>query len=152
MASAIIGEPGIGKSRLVREIEQRTRADGALLLHTECRKESRAEQWHPVRSLLAELASFGHDDNNDIRWTKFRAALTPHVPDPDRDLPLLALVAGIVAPDQISLPDVHPVLLRELTLTAVSDVLAIWRRPRPPSSLWKIYSGRIPAPSNSSRG
>jgi class 3 adenylate cyclase len=123
-ASAVTGEPGIGKSRLVHEIEQQIRADGAQVAHTECRAESRAEPWHPIRSLLAALAGFGHDDDNDTRWAKFCTALSPHVPDPDRDLPLLALIAGIVAPDQVSLPDVHPVLLRELTLTTVSDVLS----------------------------
>jgi class 3 adenylate cyclase len=123
MASAVTGEPGIGKSRLVHEIEQQIRADGGQVLHAACRRESRAEQWHPIRWLLAGLAGFGHDDDNDTRWAKLRTALTPHVPDPDRDLPLLALVAGVVATGQIDLPDVHPVLLRELTLTTVSDVL-----------------------------
>ena len=123
MASAVTGEPGIGKSRLVDEIEHRVHAEGAQLLHTQCRRETRAEQWGPIRSLLARLARFGHDDDSNARWVKFRTAMTPHLPDPERDLPLMALVAGIVNQDQISLPDVHPVLLREQTLATLSNVI-----------------------------
>ena len=122
-ATVIVADPGVGKSRLIREVEQSVGADGGQVLRTACAEASRAEQWHAVRRLIGAVAGLRHDDDNEVRWTKLGEALAPVVPDPTRDLPLLALVVGVPADGRYALPDLHPAALRELTLTCAVDVL-----------------------------
>ncbi len=119
----LVGEPGLGKSRLIREVERAVTDAGGQVLRTACAVTSRAEQWYSLRRLLGSVAGFRHDDDNEERWTKLSAALLPIVPDPTRDLPLLAHVAGIPGSGRFQLPDLHPAALRELTLCSARDVL-----------------------------
>ena len=122
-ATVVVADPGVGKSRLIREIEQTVVDDGGQVLRTACAEASRAEQWHAVRRLIGAVAGLRHDDDNEVRWTKLGEALAPVVPDPARDLPLLALVVGVPADGRYVLPDLHPAALRELTLKCAVDVL-----------------------------
>ena len=122
-ATVVVADPGVGKSRLIREIEQTVSDDGGQVLRTACAEASRAEQWHAVRRLIGAVAGLRHDDDNEVRWTKLGESLAPVVPDPARDLPLLALVVGVPADGRYALPDLHPAALRELTLKCAVDVL-----------------------------
>jgi len=60
---AVVGDPGVGKSRLVWEFTRRHFADGGLVLEGGCVPYGRTTAWRPVRELLEnyfELES--HDD------------------------------------------------------------------------------------------
>jgi class 3 adenylate cyclase/tetratricopeptide (TPR) repeat protein len=122
-ATALIGEPGVGKSRLAYEVQQFLSADGATVLRTACSEAQEQQQLGPVRSLIAAVAGIGHGDSHSMRWRKLCDAFTAVVPDPERQLPLLAFAAGIPPQAGYHLPDLYPVALREMTLGTIADVI-----------------------------
>jgi tetratricopeptide (TPR) repeat protein len=100
---SICGEAGIGKSQLLRHLEQRARAAGALLLAVACRPEARHTPLHPLRQAFRLLEDFSEDQ-------PFRKTATCH----DRQI-IRAFIAGNCSPHQSRLQDL---LLEEIRYRA----------------------------------
>ncbi len=93
----LVGEPGIGKSRLVEEL--RRRSDGLRVLQATCEEYESSTPYHPVRALLHEVAALPADTAPE----EVLDALTRHVEPADAELvPLLPLLG---VPLDVALPD-----------------------------------------------
>ena len=92
------GEPGIGKSRLVRELRDRVEQDGAIRIEFRCSPYHQNSALYPVIEHLQRLLQWQKDDTPQIRTVKLQATLARYR-FPQADTP--ALFAAL-----LSLP--HP--------------------------------------------
>jgi class 3 adenylate cyclase/tetratricopeptide (TPR) repeat protein len=86
-AVAVIGEPGVGKSRLFYEFVDSSRTGGWRILETGSVSFSKAQAYQPLRELLREFFRIaGHDQPEearrkiDARWQALEPVLQPFLP------------------------------------------------------------------------
>ena len=119
---AVVGEPGVGKSRLFHELIQSPGAVGCRMLHASAASHGQAISYLPVVDLLKAL--FRIDEQDDTR--SIRAKATGHVLTLDEGLrsllpPILWLLDAL--PEDDRLRDLEPPQRRELTLDAIKRLL-----------------------------
>jgi class 3 adenylate cyclase/tetratricopeptide (TPR) repeat protein len=127
---AVVGEPGVGKSRLFHELIQSPGAVGCRVLHASAASHGRAISYLPVVDLLKAL--FRIDEQDDTR--SIRAKATGHVLTLDESLrsllpPILWLLDAL--PEGDRLRDLEPPQRRELTLDAIKRLLCRESRLQP---------------------
>jgi adenylate cyclase len=117
----IVGLPGIGKSRLVRETAAIAAARGVAVFTTYCESHARDIPFHVVVRLLR--TAFGI---TDLFGEAARARMRAQVPDADPDdLVLFDDLLGIADP-ALALPDIAPDARRR-RLTALVDAATLAR-------------------------
>jgi class 3 adenylate cyclase len=119
---AVVGEPGVGKSRLFHELSHSDRAVGCRILQASAASYGRATSYLPVIDLLKAL--FRIDERDDIR--SIRAKTTGHLLTLDEALkdllsPVLWLLDAL--PKEDRLWDLEPPQRRQLTLEAIKRLL-----------------------------
>jgi class 3 adenylate cyclase len=120
-AVLISGEPGIGKSRLVRAVQERLEGEAVLQLRYFCSPPHRDSPLYPVIAQLEAVASLGREDTAEAKLAKLRALLAKS----DANNEAIALLAGLLsipAGEQYRLPEMGPQKLRERTLQALLDL------------------------------
>jgi class 3 adenylate cyclase/predicted ATPase len=110
----ISGEPGIGKSRLVRAL--RDRSANATVLSFYCSPIFQDTPLFPVITQLERIAGFSRSDTSEERLAKFEALVDRSIGDE-----AIALIAALLSlqTDRYPPPDVSPQRRRERTLHAV---------------------------------
>jgi class 3 adenylate cyclase/predicted ATPase len=73
----VSGEPGIGKSRLIDEIEDMATAAGGGVLRAYCTAYTATSALHPVVELLLQQCAISTDDDISTRWRKIEETMTP---------------------------------------------------------------------------
>src|SRR6266542_1798157 len=119
---AVVGEPGVGKSRLFHELTHSHRVAGCRILQASSMAYGRATSCLPVIDLLKVYLRI--DERDDIR--SIRAKVTGHLLTLDEALkdvvpPVLWLLD--VMPEEDSLWDLEPPRRRQLTLDSVKRLL-----------------------------
>jgi class 3 adenylate cyclase len=119
---AVVGSPGIGKSRLVREVTEIAAARGVEVFGAYCESHATDVPFHMVARLLrASTGVRGLDD------PAARLRVRAQVPDADpEDLLLLDDLLGITDPD-LELPKIDPDARRR-RLTALVNAASLARR------------------------
>lgn len=72
------GEAGIGKSRLLEVLKERTGETASFRLEARCSAYHRNTPFYPVVELLEGLLHWRRDDTVETRWAKLDAALAEH--------------------------------------------------------------------------
>jgi len=118
---AITGEPGIGKSRLVREFSERIAADAHTALDLACSPFATGSAFQPAIELFERGFGFAETDAPAERLAKLEAALMqiPGV-EPKDAVPYLAALLGLPPSARFPLEHMSPELQREKTLQALS--------------------------------
>lgn len=114
------GEPGIGKSRLLRELRQRLRGQGHEPLEMRCRPDGGLSPFHGVADALTRLLGLDAADAENIDPARIEQALPPALRSPQA----AALVAGVVSAPAGVASEQTPERLRERTL----QLLVAWFR------------------------
>ena len=119
---AVMGEPGVGKSRLFHELTHFHRAVGCRILQASAASYGRATAYLPVIDLLKAL--FRIDERDDVR--SIRSKATGHLLTLDEALknllpPVLWLLDAL--PEGDRLWDLEPPQRRQLTLDAIKRLL-----------------------------
>ena len=122
-AVLITGEPGIGKSRLVRAVQERLAGEGAVRPRYFCSPQHRDSALYPVIARIRRAAGFGADDTAATRFAKLRALLAKSDVS-DNALALVAALLSIPADEPYRLPETSPQKLRENTLAALLGLFA----------------------------
>ena len=115
---AVVGDPGIGKSRLFHEVTHSDSVRGCRVLQTSCLSYGQAMSYRPVIDLLR--AYFRIDDRDDLR--SVRAKITGHVLTLDESLrDLLSPIFWLfdVLPEADALGGLEPPQRRQVTLDAL---------------------------------
>jgi class 3 adenylate cyclase len=111
------GEPGIGKSRLLRAFEQRLSGDGAIILQYFCSPHRADSAFSPIVEQLERAAKFSHTDSTTQRLAKLEALLAPSKAS-DEQVGLVANLLGIRA-DGHRFPGLSPQQRKDRTLAAL---------------------------------
>ncbi len=127
---AVVGEPGVGKSRLFHELTHSHRVAGCRTLQASAVSYGQATSYLPVIDLLK--AYFRVDERDDTR--SIRAKVTGHqltLDDALKDVvaPVLWLLDAV--PEEDGLWDLEPPERRQLTLDAVKRLLLRESRVQP---------------------
>ena len=116
----ISGEPGIGKSRLVRALQDRLARAAVLSFY--CSPIYQDAPLFPVITQLERTAGFRRDDSPEERVTKFKALIRPSIGD--EATALIAALLSVATGDGYPRPNLSPQRRRERILEAVVAQIA----------------------------
>ncbi|MBV9354585.1 MAG: AAA family ATPase, partial [Chloroflexi bacterium] len=119
----ITGEPGIGKSRLVRAVQERVAGERPVLPRYFCAPHHRDSALYPVIAQLEGVAGFGRGDTAEAKLAKLRALLAKSDAS-DETVALIAALLSIPVGEPYRLPEASPQTLREKTLAALLELFA----------------------------
>ena len=144
------GEPGIGKSRIVRTICERVEAEPHLRLRCQCSPYHTSTAFHPFVEQLERAAGFTRDDTAAAKLDKLEALLAQGTERVGEVAPLLAAMLSIPTVGRYP-PLAHgPERQRELTVAALVEQLLGLARQRPVLCVCEDVHWADPAPSTSS--
>jgi predicted ATPase len=117
------GEPGIGKSRIVREVRERLAAEPHLQLIHQCSPYHQTSPLHPVVEHLERAAGFARDDPSEVKLDKLEALLARGTDKLDEAIPLIAALLGISTAERYPALQLTPQRQKHLTLEALLEQL-----------------------------
>jgi class 3 adenylate cyclase/predicted ATPase len=126
----ITGEPGIGKSRLVRVLRDELATTSHVWLESACSPDYRESPLRPTIDMLGDALAFDGADDPAARRAKLEAALEAAGLPVAEALPLLATLLSLPLPPDIVLPPASPARQQQRTrelLVAWIDALAAAR-------------------------
>jgi class 3 adenylate cyclase/predicted ATPase len=123
----ISGEPGIGKSRLVRVLQDKLANFAALSFY--CSPSYQDSPLYPVIVQLERAAGFRRDDTPEERFTKFEALLHPSIGN--EAIALIAALLSVPGGERYPPPNLSPQRRKERTLEALIAQLAGLASQRP---------------------
>ncbi|QYG91991.1 AAA family ATPase [Iamia sp. SCSIO 61187] len=134
LVGIVVGDTGVGKTRLVREAAERMAAGrDVLLLDGRCVPYGEANVWWPLAEALyahCELeASADHDEVHAAVWARVAAALGDECPDEDLDRVAVGLLTLMGRDPALDSRD--PARAREAAVDAFVDFLEGHARRRP---------------------
>src|SRR5262249_40657428 len=116
----VTGEPGIGKSRLMRAVQDRLAAELHGPLIYQCSPHHQDSALYPVISQLLRAADIGREDIVNTRIDKLAALLTKSGGSKDDEMALLAALLSIPVGDRFPVPLLTPGQLKERRLGALT--------------------------------
>jgi predicted ATPase len=117
------GEPGIGKSRTVRELRARLQGDPHTHLLHQCSPHHTTSPLHPLIEQLERAAGFARDDPPEARLDKLEALLALGTDKLDEAAPLIAALFGITTGERYALPELTPQRQKQRTLEVLVEQL-----------------------------
>src|SRR6516165_7146683 len=126
----ISGEPGIGKSRITAELEERLHAELHLRLRYFCSPYHQDSALFPFIDQLGRASGFVPDDPPAARLEKLEALLARAAP-PAADVAFIADLLSLPASERHPLPNLSPQRKKERTLEALLRQLEGLVRQRP---------------------
>jgi predicted ATPase len=127
----ISGEPGIGKSRIVRSILNQLGDEPHVRMRFFCAPNRQGSALYPVITQLERVAGFERDDSAEQRLDKLEAVLAQAITDDlGEAVPLIAELLSIPTDARYPRLDLSPQRRREKTLRAfLAQVEGLARRP-----------------------
>ena len=117
------GEPGIGKSRLVREVRARLKGEPHIRLLYQCSPHHTTSPLHPLVEQLERAAAFARDDPPAARLRKLETLLARGTDRPEQAVPLIAALLGLSTEGRYPALDLTPQRQKQLTLEALVEQL-----------------------------
>jgi TolB-like protein/class 3 adenylate cyclase/predicted ATPase len=114
----ISGEPGLGKSRIVAELEERVGAEPHFHLRYFCSPHHQDSALFPFVEQLAHAAGFARDDLAAVKWEKL-AALLARAASPNEDVALLADLLSLPVTERRPPPSLSPHQKKDRTSAAL---------------------------------
>ena len=117
------GEPGIGKSRLVREVRARLKDEPHVRLLYQCSPHHTTSPLHPVIEQLERAAGFAAGDRAEEKLDKLAALLARGTDRPEQAVPLIAALLGLPTEGRYPALDLTPQRQKQLTLAVLIEQL-----------------------------
>ena len=128
----LVGEPGIGKSRLIEALRHRIAGDSHTRLRYQCSPYYASSALYPFIVQLERAAHFEADDTAAQKLAKLEAALSQAVPHGDDVMPLFAAMMSVPIVDDRYRPlTLSPEKQRAKTIEALGDQLLSLARRQP---------------------
>jgi len=130
----IIGEAGIGKSRLVTELKQRESIQRVTVLEGRAISMGRNLSFHPIVDLIKQWAEIGTEDSEAVAFARLEAALYGVLQGKAVDvLPFIATLMGMKFPEKYSasMKGIEGEALEKLIRKRVGDLLSVASERRP---------------------
>lgn len=120
----VVGEAGIGKSRLLDALAASPDADGVAWLSTSCQAYESATPYFPFRAVLRAALGVDEDAGPADVARRLRAVVTELAPELGPWLPLLAIPLDVTVPATPEADQLEERFRRERLELAVGDLLA----------------------------
>jgi class 3 adenylate cyclase/predicted ATPase len=117
------GEPGIGKSRLTRALQDWIGDEPHTRLLYQCSPHHTSSALYPIINQLEIGAQFETGDDANARLDKLEALLAQSGQPTNEAIPLIAALLSIPADERHPLPELTPQRQKDRTLTALVDQL-----------------------------
>jgi class 3 adenylate cyclase/predicted ATPase len=127
----ISGDEGIGKSRLVAALEQRTTDEPHTVLRYQCSPHHTNSALYPFIAQLERAVGFKADDTPEERLDKLEALLATAAPSVQETAPLFAELLSIPFDDRYPKLPPNPVQQRRRTFAALLDQFENLARQKP---------------------
>ena len=114
----VAGEAGLGKSRIIAELEERLCAEPHLHLRYFCSPYHQDSALHPFIDQLGRVAGFARDDEPAIKLEKLEGLLARAAP-PEEDIAFITDLLSLPGSERHPLPDLSPQRKKERTLAAL---------------------------------
>ena len=122
----LTGEPGIGKSRLVRVLKEQVSRTPHVRLECRCSPDFEHSPLYPVLDLLPRLCGWNRDDSPETKLAKLEKPLARYAVSLSETVPLFASLLSLPASPRYPLPPMTAERQKRATLDAlVRTVLAI---------------------------
>jgi predicted ATPase/class 3 adenylate cyclase len=118
------GEPGIGKSRLVRELRGRVEDEAHIRLLYQCSPHHTTSPLHPVIEQLERAAGLERDDRAEDKLAKLEALLARGTNKLDEAVSLVAALFGIAGGKGYPVTEMTPQRQKQRTLEVLVEQLA----------------------------
>jgi len=126
----ISGEPGLGKSRITAELEERLQSEPHVPLRYFCSPFHQDSALYPFIDQLGRASRFARDDPPAARLEKLEALLARAALS-DEDVAFLADLMSLPASERHPLPNLSPQRKKENTLEALIRQLEVLARQQP---------------------
>lgn len=123
-AVLLMGEPGIGKSRLVKELRDLIGTESHCSIRYYCAPFYQSSALHPVINQLERAAQFNRDDSPTTKLDKLEALLDSFGREVPESLPLLAALLSIPTEGRYPPLNLAPQRQKERTLAVLQTWLA----------------------------
>jgi class 3 adenylate cyclase/tetratricopeptide (TPR) repeat protein len=120
-AVLILGEPGIGKSRLLEALHRNVSATPHAFVGWQCSAFHQTKPLYPIIEHLTRAADINDGDDAPTRLAKLTTLLTVAEMPIEGALPLLAALLSLPPEAGYSLPDLTPTQRRSATIAALGD-------------------------------
>jgi class 3 adenylate cyclase/predicted ATPase len=117
------GEPGIGKSRLVRELRDHLADEPHIRLLYQCSPHHTTSPLHPMIEQLERAAGFERNDSPEVKLAKLEALLARGTDQLDQAAPLIGALLGLPAEGRYPALDLTPQRQKQRTLEVLVDQL-----------------------------
>jgi class 3 adenylate cyclase len=94
----VSGEPGIGKSRLLREFHERVRREGVTPIEFHCSSYHQNSAFYPIVACLQRVLQFNREDSPEERLRKLEEEVRRALPLQPDTMPLLASLLSLPHP------------------------------------------------------
>jgi class 3 adenylate cyclase/predicted ATPase len=131
------GEPGIGKSRLLRALRERLGDEPYTPLSLYCSSYHSNSALYPVIIQLGRAARLDRDDPSEAQLAKLEALLEPSSERLREVLPLIAALLGVPTGDRYPALALTPEVQKRRTLHALVDQLAALAARQPVLALYE---------------
>jgi class 3 adenylate cyclase/predicted ATPase len=125
------GEPGIGKSRIVRELRDRLAGADHHSLRCQCSPYYTNTALHPYIAMLERTATFAPGDSAQVRLDKLERMLAALALDVGSGAPLLAALLSVESADRYPAIRTSPQRQKEDTLSLLAEIVFRLARQRP---------------------
>ncbi len=129
--SLLTGEPGIGKSRLAREVREHVSGQGHTFLECRCSPETQNNALFPVIGLLGHLVQREARPSMRARGEALEALLSRHGLSLAETMPLFGSLLSLPLGERYPPLDASPQRQKELTLNAVLSLLSAMAEEQP---------------------
>jgi class 3 adenylate cyclase/predicted ATPase len=133
----LAGEPGIGKSRLLRALRQELSGEPHVALSHFCSPYHTNSALHPIIAQLERAAGFAPGDEPAARRTKLEELLGQVTAQLEEALPLLGALLGLPADAHYPVPNLSPQRQKQRTLEVLIEQLAGLAQGRPVLELYE---------------
>jgi class 3 adenylate cyclase/tetratricopeptide (TPR) repeat protein len=118
----LCGEPGIGKSRILRALREEVVGEGAIVWQHQCSPYFANSALYPVINRLERGLEFGREDSPDARLDKLERVLTGYG-RPAIDASLIGRLLSLPVEDRYGPLSMTPQKQKDETIRALNDVM-----------------------------
>jgi class 3 adenylate cyclase/predicted ATPase len=122
-AVVLRGEPGMGKSRIVRAFRERIAAEAPTWVQYQCSPFFTNTAFYPVMEEIKRAAGFGDDDSAEVRLDKLESSLDRSGGSVADAPPLLAALLSVPSEGRYPRLDLSPLRQKERTIEVIAQGL-----------------------------